>query len=122
MRYSTGCVIGAMCERVSLPISPAVVEALACTRALAFAKELCIFECSVEGDVEVIINAILIGDSKNPKYGHVIGDILVLATGLGLCNFSFVKCIGNSVAHFLARKAISGSELQVWIESTPVDI
>ena len=86
-----------MCERVSLPISPAVVEALACTRALAFAKELCIFECSVEGDVEVIINAILIGDSKNSKYGQVIGDILVLATGLG-------------------------SELQVWIESTPDDI
>ena len=116
MRYSTGCVIGAKCERVSLPISPVVVEAL------AFAKELCIFECSVEGNVEVIINAILTGDTKNPKYGHVIGDILVLATGLGLCNFSFVKCIGNSVAHFLARKAISGSELQVWIESTPDDI
>ena len=54
--------------------------------------------------------------------GHLIGDILVLSTDLGLCNFSFVKRIDNLVAHFLARKAVSGNELQVWINSTLDDI
>ena len=57
MCNSIGYVIGAMCENVSLPTSSVVVEALACRRVLVFAKELCVLECSVEGDVEVIINA-----------------------------------------------------------------
>nr|POE46162.1 hypothetical protein CFP56_68622 [Quercus suber] len=74
-----GNVFGAMIERVQLPSSPVVVEALACRRALFFAKELSIFEISVEGDVEVIIKAILAGDIANPKYGHVICDILSVA-------------------------------------------
>ena len=41
MRDSAGYVIGAMCERASLPTFPAVVEGLAHRRALVFAKELC---------------------------------------------------------------------------------
>ena len=57
MCNSIGYVIGAMCENVSLPTSSVVVEALACRRVLVFAKELCVSECSIEGDVEVIINA-----------------------------------------------------------------
>jgi len=66
----TGSVIGASAERIQLSSSPAVVEALACRRALYFVKELSIFEVSVEGDSEVIIKAILAGDVANPKYGR----------------------------------------------------
>lgn len=49
VRDHSGYVTGAMTERVFLPSSPAVVEALACRRALVFANELSIFEVSVEG-------------------------------------------------------------------------
>ena len=38
------------------------------------------------------------------------------------CIFSHVKHIDNTVAHFLATKAVSGNELQVWIGSSPADI
>ena len=79
---------------------------------LIFAKELSTFQCS-EGDVEVIIKAILAGVTMNLKYGHVIHDVLVLANGFRSCKFSHVKHIGNLVAHFLARKAVSSNELQV---------
>ena len=99
-----------------------MVEALACRRALFFAKELCIFEVSVEGDAKVIIKAILAGDTANSEYGHVISDILSKAEDFRSCNFSHVKRIGNTVAHFLAKKFVSGNELQVWIESSPDDI
>lgn len=58
----------------------------------------------------------------HPKYGHVIWDILVLATEFWVCKFNHVKCLGNFVAHFLARCSKSGKELQVWIESIPNDI
>lgn len=49
-----------------------MVEALACRRALFFAKELSLFEISFEGDAEVLVKAILAGDIGNPEYGHVI--------------------------------------------------
>nr|XP_023913700.1 uncharacterized protein LOC112025280 [Quercus suber] len=79
VRDHTGSVIGALAERIQLPSSPAVVEALACRRALYFAKKLSIFKVSVEGDSKVIIKAILAGDMANPEYGHVINDILFVA-------------------------------------------
>ena len=71
-----------------------------------FLQKNCVSECFVEGDAEVIINAILARDTRNLEYGHLIGDILVLAIDLGLYNFSFVKRIDNLVAHFLARKVV----------------
>ena len=67
VRDHTGSVLEALVERIHLPSSPAVVEALACRRALYFAKELSIFEVSVEGDSEVIIKAILARDMANPE-------------------------------------------------------
>lgn len=59
MRDYRDSLVDAMSERVPLPTSAATVEVLACKRALVFAKELSIFECSFEGDAEVIIKAIL---------------------------------------------------------------
>ena len=78
-----------------------------------FAKELSIFEVFVEGDSEVIIKAILARDMTNPEYRHLISDILIVANDFRCCNFSHAKSIGNSVAHFLAKKSVSGNELQV---------
>ncbi|KAK9994722.1 hypothetical protein SO802_024425 [Lithocarpus litseifolius] len=122
LRDHSGNVIGTMTERIQLPSSLAVVEAMACRRALLFAKELSIFEVSVEGDAEVIIMAILAGDTANLEYGHVISDILSVAKDFRSCIFSHVNRIGNTVAHCLAKKSVSGNELQVWIESSPDDI
>ena len=61
-------------------------------------------------------------DSTHPEYGHVVNDVLSLARDFQFCSFSHVKCIGNLVAHCLARNSKSGSELQVWYNTTPEDI
>ena len=52
----------------------------------------------------------------------MINDILIVADEFQCCNVSHVKSIGNSVAHFLTKKSVFGSELQVWIESYLDDI
>jgi len=69
---SSGQVIGALSKRISIPISVATVEALACQRALIFAEGLSIFKAIFEGDVKVIIKALLAGEVDQPEYGHVI--------------------------------------------------
>ena len=52
----------------------------------------------------------------------MISDILFVVEDFHFCIFSHVKHIGNIVAHFLAKKAVSSNELQVWIESFLDDI
>ena len=68
----------------------------------------------MEGDAEVIVKTILADDVSHPKYGLMICDILILAADFRSCSFTHVKCIGNSVAHFLARRFKHGNVLEVW--------
>ena len=102
IRDSGGHVVGTLAERIPIPKSAATVEALACRRALAFAKELSIFEVVCEGDAEVIIRALLSKEVVHPEYGHILQDSLVLANDFRVCNFVHVKRVGN--------------EQQVWLE------
>ena len=70
----------------------------------------------------LLSKALCAGGSNHPEFGLIINDSLTLASGFCFCNFAHVKRLGNSVAHFLARKSISGSVFQVWMESGPDDI
>ena len=79
LRDSYGCAIGALSERIAMPISAATVEALAFWRALIFSKELSIFELIMEADAEVITKALLAEDVSHPEFGLVLNDVLVLA-------------------------------------------
>lgn len=111
IRDSVGRVIGALAERIPLPSSVAMVEALACRRAVLFAMELSVFDATFEGDAEIVYKALREGDANHPEFGLIINDSLRLASGFRFCNFAHVKRLGNSVAHFLARKSRSGNEL-----------
>ena len=106
-----GRVIGALAERIPIPTSPAIVEALAYRRAMVFAKELTLMDTIFEGDIEQIIKALRAKEVNQPEYGHVLQDSLVLASYFRVCSFSLVKRVSNSVAHFLARRSKSGNEL-----------
>ena len=64
--------IGALAKCKSIPTSTATVEALACKRALIFAKELSIFNIVFEGDAKIIIKALLAREVNQPEYGHVL--------------------------------------------------
>lgn len=111
IHYSHGLVIGVLLECILLPLSTAIVAALACRRALTFAKELSIFKSIVKGDVEVIVRALLAKDGSHLEYGHVLNDALSLVAKFRFCMFTHVKRLGNLAAHSLARRAKSGSEL-----------
>ena len=119
---ASGSMIAAFSKRVPLSSSPTIVEALACRKALEFAKEVSALHCVIEGDAEVIIKAILSMDSSHPEYGHVLEDIFDLAEDFSFISFCHVKRVGNSVAHYLARRAKSGVEFQVWFNAIPDDI
>ena len=70
----------------------------------------------------IIIKSLLARNVSHPEYVHVIQDVLFIASGFRVCNFTHVQHLGNSVAHFLAKCAKLDNELQVWFESIPDDI
>nr|POE66068.1 putative ribonuclease h protein [Quercus suber] len=80
IRDSCGRVVGALAERIPIPTSAAIVEALACRRALIFAKELNLMDTVFEGDAKQIIKALLAKEVHQPENGHVLEDSLVLAS------------------------------------------
>lgn len=91
IRDSVGSVIGALAERIPLPLSVATMEALAYRRAVQFAKEFSVFKTTFEGDAEIVTNALRDGVSNHPEFGLVINDSLVLASSFRLCNFAHVN-------------------------------
>ena len=58
IRDYNGNVIGALSQKIALPQSIEHIEALAASQAVAFAKELSLFEVIFEGDCLRIIKAI----------------------------------------------------------------
>ncbi|KAL0005339.1 hypothetical protein SO802_012900 [Lithocarpus litseifolius] len=122
IRNSLGSVRAALSQRVPIPFSVATAEALACRRAVEFAKEVSALDYIFEGDAEVLIKAICMEDVSNPKYGYVIKDILVLVRDFHFSSFNHVKRSSNQVANHLARRSKFGCELQVWFDTIPEDI
>ena len=122
IRDTNGVVIGALSTRVPLPQSVAMVEALACRRAVQFAIEIGLHEVIFEGDAAVVINAISKGLANQSLYGHIVDDVLGQASLLHFSNFCYVPRSCNSVANALAKRAKAGPELQVWLEDCPEDI
>ena len=68
-----------------LSTSVAVMEALACRRAVQFAKEIGLREVVFKGDSAVVAQAITQGGLNSPEYGNIINDIKILAA-----NFNFI--------------------------------
>ena len=122
IRDTNSVVIGALSARVPLPQSVAMVEALACRRAVQFAVEIGLHDVIFEGDAAVVINAISKGLANQSLYGHLVDDILGLASHLRFSEFCFVPRSCNAVADALAKRAKVGLDLLVWLEDCPEDI
>ena len=69
-----------------IPLSNSVVvlEALACHRALLFAKQIGLRQVVFEGDSTMVIQAVTHGNSKLAEYGLIVEDIKILAADFDL--------------------------------------
>ena len=97
------------------PGSVDLVEALAASRSISFAKELSIHQMVVEGDSLRVIQAINDAKPVQTMYGHVIDDIRILSSTI-CCSFLHVKRKGKKLAHALARRVVLSVDTDVWLE------
>ena len=117
-----GEAIGALTTSVPLAQTVVQLEALACRRAVQFAREIGLSQVIFEGDSSIVIQAVQEGYSDVLPFGHVIEDIRVLALDFQFTSFTFVSRVCNVVADALAKKAKTCRGTQVWLEELPEDI
>ena len=121
IRDSAGLIIGALSQKIRYPGLVDMVEALAASRAVVFAKELCLQSMVVEGDSLWVIQALIDARPSRTMFGHVIADIHSLASNVD-CSFCHVKRGGNKLAHALARRAVASADYDVWLEELSRDL
>ena len=102
VRDSAGLVIATLSQRVRLPGSVDVVEALAACKAMRFARELSLHHMMIEGDSLQVIQADIDTRLVQTLYGHIIDEIRLLYL-LFTCSFLHVNRKGNMLALALAR-------------------
>uniref|UniRef100_A0A7N2MBI7 RNase H type-1 domain-containing protein n=1 Tax=Quercus lobata TaxID=97700 RepID=A0A7N2MBI7_QUELO len=116
VRYSNGWVIAALSERITLPPTVEVLEALACRKAVSFVIDLDIHDVVFEGDSEVIFKHLSSDQPSMAAFGHIVDDARSLAARLRSFHFSNTKRKGNMVADKLAQLAKVLYEPKIWLE------
>ena len=122
VRNDRGQVMGSLAEKIEMPPTVEVLEAMAARRVMLFMEELGLRHAVFEGDLELVVKA-LVGHCPNrSSIGHIIKDCKSLRGLFQTCSFSHVRRQGNGVAHALARRARKSFPLTVWMESVPPNI
>ena len=111
-----------LAQRIPLPNTAIEVEALAAWRAMELALEIGLNKGVLEGDSLILMNALNSNSHSLAQFGHIINDIQYLASQFSIISFSHLRRHCNTVAHSIARRAISFSSLQVWMEDVSLEI
>ena len=112
--------MAAFTQTIPLPTSVEMVEVLAVRNALGLAQDLNLKQVQLEGDSEIIINALSSGGMDSSNYGHILKDINFLSSAFQCLSFCHTRRQGNKLAHCLARSACNFSPFQVWMEEIPL--
>ncbi|KAL5782947.1 hypothetical protein ACOSP7_007976 [Xanthoceras sorbifolium] len=109
IRNHCGLVMGSSWQCIAGSLSPQCAEAAASFRGLRFATDLGIWPSIIESNAEAVVNLININRDLMPlsEIGIFVKDIRVLLSELNIARVSFVPRLANSVAHSLAKFAVS---------------
>jgi ribonuclease HI len=118
-RDSTGKVRASMCNFLPYLTDPAVAEAYAARQGAELLRDMGFQKILLEGDAQVIVQAINYAGVCSARYANIIDDTRTILQSFSSWRALFVRRECNSVAHSLARMAVTQCLFQVWIESVP---
>ena len=121
-RNLDGVVLASLSEQIPIPATITQVEALAARRAAIFAVELGFTSVVLEGDSDTVCKDLSSTEPSLALHGHIIHDVRHLASHFTCIRFSHTRRQGNSVAHALARRAISSPSQNTWMDFVPPNI
>ncbi|XP_075656037.1 uncharacterized protein LOC142626133 [Castanea sativa] len=122
VKNEDGLVLGSCTKRLSQAYSALEIEAMAAATALVFASELGVRQAILEGDSMAVIKALKEFEDTLSPSGLLLEDIRMFSQRFDTFLYSHTRREGNSVAHSLARYALSIPNFLVWIEDVPPHI
>ncbi|XP_042969095.1 uncharacterized protein LOC122301780 [Carya illinoinensis] len=115
-------VLVTLCYPKEFVSDPIIVEVFALWRAMKLCDELNFWNAQLEGDALTIVNAVNSLEVNWEWHGQLIEDLKALLKNRRNWTMSYVNRSCNSVAHSLAKMALSVSEELVWMEDHPQEI
>ena len=100
---SQGLVLASLSEKITLPPLVDDVEAMVAARAILFSQELGLSSFVVEGDYEIIIDALRSEYDSFASYGHLLAFAKSLVTSFDMIYFSHTCRKGNIITHNLTK-------------------
>ena len=104
---------------IPLPQTVVELETLTASKVLQCAADLRLNDVNLEGDAEIVINALNENSHSLASFGLPIQDVKCFANLFHCIRFSHVRREGNSIAHILTRRARHVTGFQVWMEDVP---
>ena len=122
VRDHRGYALAALSQKFPIPHVPVVIEAMAARAAVQLALDLKLDRVSFEGDSTQVITALQSSESNYSSYGHLVAETQNKTLSLQSFTFEHAGRSANSVAHVLAKKAISIESSYLWLSSMPHDV
>ena len=119
IRNHNGVVMASCAEKLNQAYKAEEIEALAALKALQLAFDLGFQNAILEGDSLGLIKALQADDNNLSPLGLLVEDVKLVASNFVSLSYSYIKRNGNSIAHNLAKHAISIPDFQVWMEDVP---
>ena len=91
VRNDRGQVMGSLAEKIEMPPTMEVLEAMAARRAMIFMEELGLRHAVFEGDSEIVVKALVGLCPDQSSIGHLIKDCKSLRGVFQTCSFSHVR-------------------------------
>ena len=105
-----------------MPQSVEHAEALAASRAVTLARDLCLSQLIFEGDCLWVVTAINSTGACHTLFGHIIDEIRCLSSFLESCCFVHTCREGNNLAHALVKRVVITADIDVWVEELSNDL
>ena len=88
-------------------------------KALTFAQVVGVSKAILEGDLEMLMKALVCDDVSMASHRSLIEDVKFNSRFFFQLHYCHVKKEGNKVTHYLTRHAIIVMDLTVWMEDVP---
>ena len=107
--------VAAISKKINAPLGPLEAEMKAWDEGVQFAREVGVYDFTLEGNSLVLFNA-LSGLSNSPTaVESIVKGVLMACGSCYKVDFSHIKRQGNSPAHLLAKHALGIVDYETWM-------
>ncbi|KAK3229180.1 hypothetical protein Dsin_001061 [Dipteronia sinensis] len=115
-----GRVMASFCQNIRTYYLPQTAEAMAILEGIHLVVNSGLLPVSLESNALSVVQVISKKEAPSSEVGVVVNDILRLLCQVDIVSVNFVPRLAISVAHGLARLALSHAGQLIWLEDCPL--